>query len=170
MTAYSKTGFQATFAKNHTASAVVFDNLFALHGHAGLAAARILDSPFVQCEHLDQHGDHAPPSVVELFKHRCVSGVVVDSPAWALGTVRFGSHVPSPSRFRLASRSCRALSRFQRGLRSNSGIATACRHSCRDLFNFSFCRADRDTMLRFVAHDLNRGCIPTLCRDSCRDS
>lgn len=35
--------------------AMLFDTLFALHEHAGRAAPRIVDSPFVRCEPLDQH-------------------------------------------------------------------------------------------------------------------
>ena len=38
---------------------MLFDKLFALHEHAGRAAARIVDSPLGRREHLDQHADHA---------------------------------------------------------------------------------------------------------------
>ena len=39
--------------------AMLFDELFALHKHARRAAARIVNSPLVRREHLDQHADHA---------------------------------------------------------------------------------------------------------------
>jgi len=54
---------------------MLFGKLFALQEHAGRAVARIVDLPLVRREQLDQHADHAAPSVVESFKHRCVSGV-----------------------------------------------------------------------------------------------
>ena len=63
--------------------------------HPRGAAARIVDSPIVRREPRDQHPDHAAPSVVELFKHRCVSGVSV---AWPRRSVWMASTAPWPSR------------------------------------------------------------------------
>ena len=39
--------------------AMLFDEFFALHEHAGRAAARIVDAPLAWLEPLDQHADHA---------------------------------------------------------------------------------------------------------------
>ena len=53
---------------------MLFDELFALHEHARRAATRIVDTPLVRREHLDQHADHASRRVT--FFCACVGRVI----------------------------------------------------------------------------------------------
>lgn len=58
--------------------------IFALHEHAGRAAARIVDAPLVRREHLDQHADHAArrvelPAVLPLGTGELREEVFVDA-------------------------------------------------------------------------------------------
>lgn len=88
-------------------------NTFALHEHSGRAVAWIVDAPLVRCEHLDQHANAASPSFVELFKHRCVSGVSVASSARHNGreAIRSGTVPPRHRPWRRSFASRRFLCR-----------------------------------------------------------
>ena len=63
---------------------MLFDELFALHEHAGRAAARIVDAPLVRREPLDQHADHATrrvelPAILPLRTGELREEVFVDA-------------------------------------------------------------------------------------------